>query len=327
MSLVIPANLRNLRPPLTRADNFVQFWEQTLQQLHDQDSDIEIINSSKSDDGVCLQDVAFRSFGGAIIHAYLLTPKFIENGPLIVYTHGYMGRCEVVWKWARQGASVLGIDVRGFGYSRNALPMPSPYGYVLTGIESEATSVLRGAICDFIRGAHVANELLQNRQQSTVYYGRSFGGALAAISAALTRDADLLVSAVPTFGWAEGRRKLVQQGSGAEINAYLEKFPQNEAQVMHVLSYFDTMNFAPLIKSDSFIGVGLKDLVVPAETVYAFINHLTCHKQIRHFPVSHTALPEEGLWDYFENEWFRNVISQYKQSFSVQLAKANAGIS
>ena len=284
-----------------------------MRQLNSLSSGI-VITESKETDGLLLQKVNFRSLDNAVIHGYLLSPSNTRTSPLIVYTHGYMGHCEVVWSWARQGATVFGIDVRGCGKSKNAVSQLSTDGYILTGIESEHSSILRGAVCDYIRGIQVACDLLRNKQLATVLYGKSFGGALAAIAAALTQDTDLLVAAVPTFAWAEGRRQLVMQGSGAEINAYIDKFPDKERQVMQVLSYFDTMNFAPLIECDAFIGVGLQDPVVPAETVYAFINHLSCRKQIRQYPVSHTSLPEESLWNNFENAWLRLALSTRRGS-------------
>ncbi|WP_455202331.1 acetylxylan esterase [Kaarinaea lacus] len=311
--MTLSASVKDICPSLTRTDDFLPFWTETLDQLESLPVEISVSEKEETDDGLLLQKVTYQSLDNAVVHGYLLSPP--DNaGPLIVYTHGYMGQCEVVWSWARQGASVFGIDIRGFGKSRNAVSQLSPHGYILTGIESEQSSILRGAVCDYIRGIQVANELLTENQQATVLYGKSFGGALAAMAAALTHSADLLVAAVPTFAWAEGRRKLVSQGSGAEINTYLKMFPEKEQQVMQVLSYFDTMNFAPLIESDAVIGVGLEDAVVPAETVYAFINHLSCHKEIREYPVSHTSLPEESLWDGFEDEWLRLAFSIQKSS-------------
>jgi cephalosporin-C deacetylase len=308
-----PASKTDICPPLTRADNFLSFWEEALRQLNSLSSGI-VITENKETDGLLLQKVNFRSLDNAVIHGYLLSPSNTRTSPLIVYTHGYMGHCEVVWSWARQGATVFGIDIRGCGKSKNAVSQLSTDGYILTGIESEHSSILRGAVCDYIRGIQVACDLLRNKQLATVLYGKSFGGALAAIAAALTQDIDLLVAAVPTFAWAEGRRQLVTQGSGAEINAYIDKFPDKERQVMQVFSYFDIMNFAPLIECDAFIGVGLQDPVVPAETVYAFINHLSCRKQIRQYPVSHTSLPEESLWNNFEIEWLRLALSARRRS-------------
>lgn len=301
--------IRETRPPLTRPDNFLEFWQDTLEQLDRLPKAIQTNSSQVTDDGLQLRKLSFQSFDNALIHAYFLTPQSIESGPLIIYTHGYMGQCEVIWNWARQGASVFGVDIRGFGESKNAMSNLSPHGYIITGIHSEETSILRGAICDYIRAAQVACELLQGKQKATIFYGKSFGGALAGIAAALTQYADLLVAAVPTLAWAEGRRRLVSQGSGAEINNYIEAHPDEEQHVMRVLSYFDTMNFAPLIKCKALVGVGMQDNYVPAETVYAFFNHLLCRKQIREFPISHSSSPQEQLWDNFEKEWIEMAFS------------------
>ena len=305
-------SIKNIRPPLTLADDFYSFWEETLSVLKKSPLAIEVTHREVTNDGLLMQKIEFQSFGNAVIHGYLLSPASTESCPLIVYTHGYMGACNIEWSWARHGASVFGIDIRGYGQSKNAISSVSGLGYVLTGIESEKTSILRGAVCDFIRGIEVAHELLHNKWQATVLYGNSFGGALACIAAGLTQYADLLVAAVPTFAWVEGRRKLVTKGSGTEINAYIKEHPDKEQDVMHVLSYFDTMNFAPLIMCDSFLGVGLQDAVVPPETVFAFFNHLSCEKQIREFPVSHSLSPQEKLWRNFEAEWLQLALSARK---------------
>ena len=303
------ASIRETCPALTRSKNFLRFWQETLQQLDSIPHAIKILSSEETADGLRLQKLSFQSLDHVFIHAYLLTPHPIEHGPLIIYTHGYMGHCEVIWDWARQGASVLGVDIRGFGESKHSVPELSKHGYVITGIQSEETSILRGAICDYVRAAQVARELFKNSPKATIFYGKSFGGALASIAAALTQYADLLVAAVPTLAWAEGRRKLVTQGSGAEINAYIKAHPDKEQQIMNVLSYFDTMNFAPLIKCNTIIGLGLQDSYVPAETVYALINHLSCPRQIREYPVSHSSSPQEKLWENFETEWLQLALS------------------
>ena len=297
---------------MTRSESFLSFWKETLALLDTVPSAIEVKHRNVTGDFI-LERVSYQSLDNKLIEGYLLSPTPIQqkniSAPLIVYTHGYMSQCEVVLPWAKQGASVFGMDIRGCGRSKDAAPLLSEHGYILTGIDSQHTSILRGAVCDYIRGIQVAHELLQNQQQRTVLYGKSFGGALACSSAALTDYGDLLVAAVPTFSWMEGRRTLVTQGSGAEINAYIDKHPDQEPHVMHVLSYFDIMNFAPLIKCPALVGAGLQDPVVPPQTVFAFFNHLSCNKQLREFPVSHSSLPEENLWNVFEKEWLQRVLS------------------
>jgi cephalosporin-C deacetylase-like acetyl esterase len=95
----------------------------------------------------------------------------------------------------------------------------------------------------------------------------------------------------------------VRCGSGLEINRYLDAYPARTAQVMDALSYFDTMNFADLVACPALVGLGARDEIVPAPTVYAIVNHLSCPHEVREFPVSHSSEPQEGLWSRFESEW------------------------
>jgi cephalosporin-C deacetylase len=121
--------------------------------------------------------------------------------------------------------------------------------------------------------------------------------------------------AVPSFGWIEGRRFLVEAGSGQEINRYLEAHPERDEEVMVVLSYFDTMNHASAIRCPTLIGLGLKDDVVPAPTVYAIANHLDGPHEVVRLPVSHTDRPEEKLWDRFEARWLRLAVDGVPSNF------------
>ncbi|HEV2745490.1 MAG TPA: acetylxylan esterase [Rubrobacter sp.] len=91
---------------------------------------------------------------------------------------------------------------------------------------------------------------------------------------ALLRVAELLVVAVLSFGWAEGRRFLVKEGSGGEINRYLEAHPEREEDLMTVLSYFDPMNFANDVRCPTLVNLGLLGDVVPAPMVRAIAGDL-----------------------------------------------------
>lgn len=123
------------------------------------------------------------------------------------------------------------------------------------------------------------------------------------MAGALSDAADLLAIGVPTLGWAEGRNFFVKAGSGAEIARYLEARPEEAEDVMLVLRYFDSVNFADMISCPALIGVGLKDDIVPAKTVYAMANHLQGPVEIMEFPVSHSDKPEEKRWEEFEARW------------------------
>lgn len=315
--------VRGVKPEPTRPKDFHRFWEKTKAELALVSPDV--LRETTVYGGVAwlrrqgilagdplhpvphaelkAESLEFSSLGGARVRGYLLRWDDEQDRPLVVHSHGYGSRCEVQWTWAARGMDVLGVDIRGFGRSEAALSRRSPWGFMLTGRDSPESYVLRGAVCDYIRAVQVATQLCGPGTQRLVLHGVSFAGAMALMSEAVLGVADLLVVGVPTFGWAEGRHFLVREGSGREINDYLTSHPYEAEDLMLVLRYFDTMNFADLVRCPTLLGIGIKDEVVPSPTVYAVANHLRGPHEIMEFPVSHSVAPERRLWQHFEDYW------------------------
>ena len=303
-------------PAPTRPPDFEAFWEKTRVELGRVAPNVYREPLGPEDGPLRSERLAFDSLGGARVSGYVILHEDGAPRPLVVHGHGYDGDIEPMWRWARAGLNVVGVEARGYGRSGDALPEPSPWGYVLTGIESPERYVLRGAVCDYARAVEVGRGLLDASAISrTVLHGRSFAGGLAVMAEALLQVADLLVVAVPSLGWAEGRRFLVKEGSGDEINRYLEAHPEREEDLMTVLSYFDPMNSATNVRCPTLVGLGLLDDVVPAPTVYAIAGHLGGPREVVELPVSHTELPEEKLWYDFEAYWFRLAVRGISPGF------------
>jgi cephalosporin-C deacetylase len=291
---------RSVKPELNLPPDFEEFWRETLAELNGVDSEAETIDVDHDrGDNMKLQQLNFNSLGGTRVSGYLLTAP--GPRPLIVHSHGYGSQCDVRWDWAESGVNVLGVDIRGFGRSTKAAGRVSRAGYVLTGIRSPETSILRSAVCDYMRALQVGRELLGQQTTRLVAHGISFAGGLALMAEAVLQTVDVLVVGVPTFGWAEGRHFFVKLGSGAEISDYLAARPASATDVALVLGYFDSMNFAPDVTCPTLVGLGLSDDVVPAKTVYAIANHLGGPYEVMEFPVSHTDHPDERLWEAFDS--------------------------
>ncbi len=303
------------QPPLTRPPDFESFWEKTREELGRTSPAVSREPLGAEDPALVFERLAFGSLGGARVSGYAIRWKDDVPRPLVVHSHGYEGDLVPMRRWARAGVNVIGVEARGYGRSRGALPSPSPWGYVLTGIESPEGHVLRGAVCDYMRAVEVGKEIMGPLVSRTVLNGASFAGGLAVMAEAVMQVADFLVVAVPSFGWAEGRRFLVEEGSGQEINSYLEAHPEREDEVMAVLSYFDPMNFAVDVRCPTLVGLGMEDNVVPAPTVYAIANHLGGPHQVVRLPVSHTERPEEKLWERFEAYWLRLAVEGVPPDF------------
>lgn len=307
------------RPPLNRPPDLGDFWQRTLEEL-EQISAAPQRRPVRCEDEILLEELSFNSLGGARIYGYLLRDKRGATRPLVVHGHGYGGQVAPMWSWARAGLDVCGIDVRGFGRSGAALAARSRWGYVLTGIEAPERHVLRGAVCDYLRGARVTRRALGEGVSLTVLYGSSFAGGLAVFAEAFGRIADLLVLAHPTFGWAEGRRFLSQAGSSAEINRFLARSPEFAAEdLMVVLRYFDPINVAERVRCPTLIGIGERDQVVPPHTVLAIAAHLGGPQEVMRFPSSHTGTDEERRqWEPFERRWIELALSGVPDGFGMQ---------
>ena len=306
------------QPSLTRPPDFESFWEKTRMELAGIEPALAREPLASQNAAFGFERLTFDSLGEARVSGYAIRWKDNLPRPLVVHSHGYDGGLDPMWRWAEAGVNVVGVEARGYGRSRDALPAPSRWGYALSGIESPEEYVLRGAVCDYMRAVEVGGETLGPLVSRTVLNGTSFAGGLAVTAQSVMQAADLLVVAVPSFGWAEGRRFLVEEGSGREINRYLEAHPGREEDAMVVLSYFDPMNFAADIRCPTLVGLGLEDEVVPAPTVYAIANHLGGPHEVVRLPVSHTDRPEEKLWDRFEARWLRLAVEGVPPDFGEQ---------
>lgn len=303
--------IRATRPPLDRPDDFFAFWAETRESLARTPANPRLGMAVTTSDGNRITPIRFASLDGGNIQGFFIAREATDGGggrPLIVTTHGYNSHSNPVLD-ARHatasGADLLCFDVRGFGLSKAACTIDSA-GYILTGLADPRTSILRGAVCDYVRAAEVGMHL-QAGTGGMVYHGRSFGGALAIMAQGVAPRADYLIAAVPTLGWTDGRRRLATGGSTREVNDYLECRPDAEAAVLRTLAYFNTVNFADRIGCDALVGVGLHDEVVPPATVYAIANHMTPRPQVMELPVSHTELLEERHWVKFDRRWTSRV--------------------
>jgi cephalosporin-C deacetylase len=310
-------------PPLRAPVDFAEFWAGTLAELAAVPAALASETVDRGPPQLALARLAFSSLGGARIQGYMLRWRDEAPRPLVVHGHGYGGHVTPRWAWARAGCNVAGLDVRGCGRSRDALPERSPWGWVLTGASSPERHVLRGAVCDYLRTVQVARELLGGAVTRTVLHGASFAGALALMAEGLGGVADLLALAVPSLGWAEGRRSLVRAGSGAEIERFLARRPAHSAEdLMVVLGYFDPVNFAGRVRCPALVGVGMADEVVPAATVLAVVAHLGGPHELMRFPVSHSGSPEERRWAAFERRWLRLAIDGVPEGFGALSGRA-----
>ncbi len=298
------------------------FWAAATAELRAVPGALRRSSRPAPSNGTVATDVSFRSLGGHRIHGYAITWADQAPRPLVVHAHGYRSQAEPRLEWVRAGCHVLGFDVRGFGRSVDAVPSPSPAGWLLTGARLPETCVLRGAVCDYVRASEVAHALSVSTLR-VVHHGVSLAGGLALMAEAVAPRADLLALGVPTFGWTEGRRLLVERGSGAEVAAFLERHPQYpEDDLQMVLAYFDAALLAPAVRCPTVLGLGILDRVVPLASVQAIVERLRAPLEVMTFPISHDSGPAMRASDRFDQRWLALAFADVPAGFGRQRSAA-----
>ena len=308
------AAIDSFAPFCTEPSDFDHFWTQTLDELLEVEPRPVLARQNSPAATLTYDQLSFKSLGQIGISGYLLSQNAAEPRPLIVHSHGYNSQYDVMLNWANRGCHVLGIDFRGFGRSER-MPLANR-SYVMTGIDSPHTSILRGNVADMVQAIRVARMLLGERMASLTLYGFSFGGAMALMAASLDDSVDMVVAGQPTLGWHSERLRLAQAGTGAELRHYLDSNPTQRDQIMETLNYFDTLHFAARLKPPTLIGIGLDDAIVPSRSVIAISNHVAASRfEVRILPVAHSDDPRESLWSEFDNEWLSWTTDGLPESF------------
>lgn len=285
--------LMDYKPPLTNKSNFDLFWQGMINQVPNHPkSEIKWISYPVKQ--VKVADVTIYSWDGTPLRAWLIAPKFSSlKTPALLHFHGYTdsrGQIHQYLKWALQGITVVSFEVRGQGFSPDYARYPNGtqiQGWMTLGLEEKESYYYANVYKDVLACVNWAF-LLENIDLDRVgVFGESQGGALAIVAAALNQKIRIVMSDYPFLAHFERALK-ISTGPYQEIQAYF-KFKdvemKNYEKIISNLSYFDVMNFAPLVTCPSLLCIGLEDSVTPPSTIFAVYNHLASKiKKIKIYP-------------------------------------------
>lgn len=126
--------------------------------------------------------------------------------------------------------------------------------------------------------------------------GGSQGGFLAIATAALHPGVRCLMAHFPAMsdqtGYLSGRAGGWPHTLGYEVN--------RTPEIIRTLSYYDTVNFARLIKIPGFYTYGYNDTTCPPTSVCSVFNTIDAPKQIRIAPTTEHYTFTEQYWDSFD---------------------------
>lgn len=289
--------LKSYKPDLTAADDFDQFWADTLEETrqHPLRATFEPVDFGIK--AVEIFDVTFSGYGGHPIKGWFLLPRH-ATGPLpcVVEYIGYGGgrNFPFVWLlWSNAGYAHLIMDTRGQGTNFFWGDTPDPevdggdphaFGFMTRGIMDPQRYFYRRVYTDAVRAVEAARSHPAVDAERVIVTGGSQGGGIALAVSGLVPDLAASMIDLPFLCHFQRATKLVDTEPYHEIVHYLQVHRQKIDQVFNTLSYFDGMNLAARANAKSLFSVGLMDMICPPSTVYAAYNHYGGEKEMRVWP-------------------------------------------
>ena len=302
-SLILGYQPEQIQTEHTRADDFDQFWEATLNDLAAVKPRFELTaQPDLATDTHDVFEVSMHSLGDVRVRGWYERPKTKGIYPALLRVPGYS---EAMWpSGTADPIAVFSFNVRGHGNSQQDVS-GTPEDFWTRGLDDKQGYYYQGAYADCVRAVDFLasrNEIDKSRIAIT---GGSQGGGLSLVTAGLDQRISLCAPDIPFLcNWD----RYFKTSDWPEINSWVKAKPHRSWETMlHTLSYFDALNFADRIRCPVFLGLGLQDDVCPPVTIFAVYNKLSVPKDFRVYPeaghwvgVEHHKLRRDWILKHFE---------------------------
>jgi cephalosporin-C deacetylase len=280
-------------PPLTKKEDFDEFWKATISIAKSVPMNIEMELYDYPSPYVEVYSISYNGFDDTRIHGWYMIPRIEKDKdkkyPCLIHYHGFSwnrGKPADFMQWILMGVAVISIDCRDqSGLTGNSAKYSNGYTTNLNckGILNKEEYYYRAVYMDCMKAIDFACEQKEVESTKIIIEGGSQGGALGMAVCALDERPYLAMVDVPSNSNIEKRVENAF-GSFASVTEYLKLYPDKVDEALDTLSYFDTMNMADKIKCKVLASVGLKDTTCPAKMYFATYNRITSNKQIEIYP-------------------------------------------
>lgn len=289
------AELRAYQPPLPEPAGFDAFWQRTLAEAREHPLDAEFTDYEAGLTLLYTYDVAFRGFGGHRIRGWFLAPRAAVDDaqplPCVVQYIGYGGGRTLPhdWLlWPSAGYATLVMDTRGQSGPGRPGDTPDPVGadgpavpgMVTKGVLDPDDYYYRRLYTDAVRAVDAARAHPAVDPDRVVVGGRSQGGVLAMVAAALAPKVAGALIDVPFLTHIRRAIEITDAEPYAELARYCAGQRDQVERVLHTLDHFDGLNFAARATVPALLSAALRDPITPPSTAFAAHHHYAGTKEL-----------------------------------------------
>lgn len=214
------------------------------------------------DRGRCYE-IEIDCTGGVPVRGYLSIPHHAEPGslPVVVLPHGagVYSAAKPVW---RRNVIAFEFNAHGIENGRESayyqqLMRGALRSYHKIGAGNPESWYFKGMFQRLMRALDYVKTLPEWDRKNLIVQANSMGGGQALAAAALDKDVSLCLAAIPAFG---------------DLRGPVPTYPRNDGGAY--VDYFDTANFARLIRCPVYLSAGLIDFTCPPYNIATIYNAL-----------------------------------------------------
>ncbi|MBR5102442.1 MAG: acetylxylan esterase [Muribaculaceae bacterium] len=304
----------DIQPTTTMPADFEKFWNDAIEKA----AQLPMSPSLKyceeeSNDRVDVYYLRFQSYKrGNYVYGVLTVPKTEGRKPAILRLPGAaVRRFNGPNDLAYEGFVVLEIGVHGIPVDQDPeiyrqLEAGAMAGYTTMGIDNRDTYYYKRSILGCVRAVDYLCTRDDVDTTRIATYGGSQGGMLSIMTAALNRRVSALFAYFPAFcdvtGYYYGR-------GGGWPHLFRNPNESNLEARVEVSRYFDTVNFARILKTPGFYAWGYNDYVCCPTSTFSAYNQIKAPKQLQ-------VGRDTGHWLY---QWqTANAMKWLKQQFNME---------
>ena len=294
-----------IKPYTRMPDDFIDFWTSNIRES----SEFPLKYTKERAEEYCTDKIdcylikLFLNNKGQAIYGYLFYPKNAQPGSCPVVLSPPGAGIKTIKEplrhkyYAEEGCIRLEFEIHGLNPTMSEEEFKEisnafngkENGYLTNGLDNRDNYYMKRVYLACIRCIDLLTSLPEWDGKNVIVQGGSQGGALAMVTAGLDKRVTACVANHPALsdmaGYMAGR-------TGGYPHFFRVK-GMDSKEKLETMAYYDVVNFARLIKADTFMTWGFNDNTCPPTTSYAVFNTLNCPKEALITPINEHWTSEE----------------------------------
>lgn len=294
-----------IKPYTKMPDGFMDFWKNNIKEA----SEFPLKYTKEKAEEYCTEKIDCYLIKlqlnnrGQAVYGYLFYPKNAKPGSCPVVLSPPGAGIKTIKEplrhkyYAEEGFIRLEFEIHGLNPTMSEEQFKEisnafngkENGYLTNGLDNKDNYYMKRVYLSCLRCIDLLTSLPEWDGKNVIVQGGSQGGALAMITAGLDKRVTACVVNHPALsdmaGYMAGR-------AGGYPHFFRTKGMETKEE-LETMSYYDVVNFARLIKADTFMTWGFNDNTCPPTTSYAVYNTLECSKEALITPINEHWTSEE----------------------------------